>query len=150
MKYINNVIVVILLFSIFSFFAYMFKRRKILKRVQIKKKLNEDALRYFVTICHNQLSCFGDENSSSEYVTFRIYGSEFIVLKILKQYRSADEILFLIRASFKGSIILDNDTRCEYSYSGFERLLIRTIGDSLVYDTYVKSIWPVLSRQTKL
>lgn len=136
---------VVLGFATVSVICY---RRKKIQEIK-QKKIEEDAKRYFVTICHRLITTFGDETTSSDYYTFRIIADNFFVMRIINQHTLQAESYIVMSVKFKGSTLVDQKTSKNYSYGGFERYLTRFIGDSLVHDSYVRYLWKQIDKSTK-
>lgn len=147
MDYTHRIICVIFLFIILSVLGFRYKQKKAIRQRIERVQLYEDAQKYFVTICYKLLTPFGDEESMREYITFRIYGEQFLVLKIIIEDQSEREMQILMSIQFKGKTLLDQWSKKEYSYSAFERHLNTFVGDSLVYDFYIKHLWNEMKKK---
>lgn len=131
--------VIFLILSIFVFCAVLFcKIRAFLKNEKAKNM--EAAKKYFATICYKLLTPFTDEKTAKNYITFRIYGDELVVIRMIHNYEKEAPLrtVFLLKVKFCYSIIINAQTNARYSYSGFETLLNMTVGDSVVCDEYIK------------
>ena len=140
MNIIEKTIVIILLFTALSVICFTYKRKK-----EILEKINHASLcthaqKYFVTICYKMLTPFGDEEDFGEYKTFLICSEYFYVFqKNFNCSKLESKIIMCIR--FADTVLIDQRTNKTYSYAGFERYLSDFLGDSFVYDSFIKNQW---------
>ena len=140
MQNIHYVIIFVLCFFLLSIFLFCKKRKKQLARAQLRGC----AKRYFITICYKLLTPFDDEciadKKGIDYVTFRICDTELNVI-LVNHTQDGQEFRILLTADFCGNTIVDISSGREFSYGSFENFLAKTIGDLLVYDSYVRRYW---------
>lgn len=140
MDTIEKIIIIISLFTVFSIVCFRYKRKnEILERLN-RAKLCAHAKEYFVTICYKTLTPFGDEENLGDYKTFLICSEYFFVFqKNFNGLKLEANMVMCIR--FADTVLIDQWTHKTYSYAGFERYLSNFLGDSFVYDSFIKNQW---------
>jgi hypothetical protein len=124
----------------------LYMKNKCASETVQKLKLNKEAERYFVTICHRLLTKAGSRDGVDKYVKFRIYGNHFFALLIDEQTGKEN---MLMSARFEGNIIVNQDPKGissskNFSYGEFEILLRQRLKGLFVYDRYVQHQWKKL------
>lgn len=145
MNTIEKLIIVILFFTGFSIISFTYKRKKEIRNKINQAKFCAQAQKYFVTICYKMLTSFGDEKTSRNYKTFFICSEYFFVFqKKINGSKLESKMIMCIR--FADLVLIDQWNNKVYSYGEFERYLSNFLGDSLVYDSYIKKQWGKLQK----
>jgi hypothetical protein len=148
MDLILKLIVFVVVFTTLSIVGFRLKKKKEIEQVVLIKKLQEDALAYFVRICFKTLTPYNDNDHDHTRVfkTFKIQGNELFVYR--KKFGKNPRSKIILHAKMTGDVILDLGTGIPHSYGSFEHHLVKVLGDAPVYDSQIRHLWGEMKRES--